>query len=86
MNFLVLSKYADYRPDRLSSLVQSLCERAGLESVNLVPVFSEHDPDTLYFRKSDNHWNDAGQNLAARTVANHIVARYLNTRHSSPNQ
>jgi hypothetical protein len=70
-----LSRYPDYRRDRLSSVVDDLCARAEIDRVNLFPVFTENDPDSLYFVVNDNHWNDRGQDLAARTTADHIQGR-----------
>ena len=43
--------------------------------INLYDTFSHNAPETLYFGDRDNHWNDAGQRLAAETVAPRVVVR-----------
>ena len=53
-----------YRRDALTSALAEIAERRGLRYVNLYPPFREAGADSLYYR-GDEHWNDAGQALAA---------------------
>ncbi len=60
-----LKKHAAYEPARLSDCVASLCDGAGISYLNLYPIFLKNEPNTLFFL-IDDHWNDRGQDLAAR--------------------
>jgi len=65
----------DYDPRRLTDWATTAAEEAGLPVVNLFDDFAAHNPRALYFRGGDNHWNDAGQALAARIVSTEISRR-----------
>ena len=69
-----LSRFPEYRRDRLTTVIDEICARHQIDRINLFPVFMQNDPDSLYFVVDDNHWNDRGQDLAARTTADHIQA------------
>ena len=66
-----LSRFHEYRNDRLTSVIDEICARNQIDRINLFPIFTRNDPDSLYF-KFDDHWNDAGQDLAARETAKYI--------------
>ena len=71
----MLRKYStEYSPDRLTSIVQDIAARNQIESINLFPSFVERS-SSLYFRESDNHWNDEGQRYAARLTADVLQRR-----------
>lgn len=72
MNYGDLQKHPDYRKDRLTSIVDAICSRYQVQRVNLYPVFLNNTPQSLFFKVDDNHWNDAGQDLAARETADYI--------------
>lgn len=76
-NFENFASVASYRPTNLSSFATASAEAADIPVVNLFEVFRSNDPSELYFKDSDNHWNDRGQALAAREVANFIVENDL---------
>jgi hypothetical protein len=40
-------------------------------------VFKNSSPEQLYFRAGDNHWNDKGQDIAARETASLIYKREM---------
>ena len=67
--------YPSYDRQRLTRSIEELCHSEAIDVVNLYDAFSENSPDTLYFKGDDNHWNDAGQRLAAETIAPRVVAR-----------
>jgi SGNH hydrolase-like domain, acetyltransferase AlgX len=75
-NYVDFRHYPGYRPERLSSLVDNICARNGIHRVNLYPVFLKSDPSNLYFL-NDDHWNDRGQDLAARKTAEYIRANFM---------
>lgn len=77
LNHKFLVKYPDYLPTNLSSSVEEICIDTSIPHVNLFGPFSISKPETLYFRNNDDHWNDAGQALAAGVVADYL---YSNSR------
>jgi hypothetical protein len=72
-NYTDLQRFPEYRRQRLSEIIDGICERLRIPRVNLYPLFLRSDPDSLYFI-DDGHWNDAGQALAAREVAEQMRA------------
>jgi lysophospholipase L1-like esterase len=49
----------------------------GVPYVSLYDLFRASEPEQLYLRGSDDHWNAAGQRLAARAMADYLRARGL---------
>ena len=45
--------------------------------VNFFEPFMHNNPDTLYFKKDNNHWNDRGQDIAAQKTAAYITLKNL---------
>ena len=72
-----LSSYQDYRPERLCSVIGQACRDQNIPALDLFPVFSSSQPEQLYFRLNDDHWNDAGQALAARITGDFISQNQL---------
>lgn len=66
----------DYQPQRLTNLVQAAAERHKVAFINLFPHFSGR-AGPLYFRWSDNHWNDEGQKEAAEVTARFLLEHNL---------
>ncbi len=62
-------RYPRYDARALTDVAASAGRKLHLRAVNLFDPFQQHDPGKLYFRGGDNHWNDAGQRLAAEIVA-----------------
>jgi hypothetical protein len=77
LNYKYLAKYPTYRSSRLTDVVEQICRDNGIPFVNLFPVFKVNRPAELFFKGNDDHWNDRGQDLAARETASYIVARRL---------
>ncbi len=77
LDYRYLAKYSSYDRERLTSIVEDICMRWGIHNINLFKTFSENDANKLYFQKNNNHWNDAGQDLAAREVARYIRSYFL---------
>ena len=61
--------YPNYQPSRLSDLLVEMAVAQDIAHLNFFPHFQSADPDALYFRDGDDHWNDAGQKLAAELTA-----------------
>ena len=64
-----------YNPANLSVFAEGICTEEQIEFINLYHPFSKNDPGSLYFSCLDNHWNDAGQELAARETTHFLVER-----------
>lgn len=66
-----VAAYAGYDRDRTTAMLEGLARELSIPAVSLLKTFRSSDPDSLYF-KQDTHWNDAGQDLAARVVSQYI--------------
>lgn len=65
-----LAGIAGYDRRRLDRWMQEICEDAGVDFINLFDLFDETGtPNDLYFPTPDPHWNEAGQRVAAESVA-----------------
>jgi hypothetical protein len=67
-------RFPEYSKNRLTSSAANICARNDIPFVNLYETFATNMPSQLYFI-GDDHWNDEGQALAARTVADFINNR-----------
>lgn len=72
LNYKQLTGRGNYRPENLTTVVQAVCRANDIHYVNLFPVFRNNNPEKLFFKGRNNHWNDEGQRLAAK-----VTARYL---------
>lgn len=70
-------KYPDYRRSELSDVIEDIARRHQIPYVNLYQPFREHGASSLYFVVDNDHWNAAGQRLAAELVARYIKQRKL---------
>ncbi len=67
-------KYPDYDRRCLTSEAAGAARRAGLPVLDLFDPFRQAGADGLYYRHGEDHWNAAGQDLAARLVGERILA------------
>ena len=74
-----MEQFPDYRPTRMTGSLQDIAERHGVDHINLLQPFqAAADPAALYLLGGDDHWNNAGQALAAKIIAGQInSAGYL---------
>lgn len=79
-NFTDFEGFPDYQKDRLSTIVEEGARAEEIDAINLFDLFVGHDPDQLFF-PNDDHWNEAGQELAAQTVATYMHDRYISGGH-----
>jgi lysophospholipase L1-like esterase len=70
------AEFPAYRPSALTDALTGAAERHGLAFLDLFPAFQQARPRELYFH-DDEHWNAAGQSLAADHVALVVRARGL---------
>jgi SGNH hydrolase-like domain, acetyltransferase AlgX len=66
--------FPEYEPSRLSAEAAAAGRRQGLPVVDLFGPFLEAGADRLYYTHGNDHWNAAGQDLAARLVAERVVS------------
>jgi lysophospholipase L1-like esterase len=74
LNYRFLQKKSsNYRRNNLTEEVKNICVRNNIKFVNLFDVFIKNDPKTLFLLDLDNdHWNDRGQEVAAKEIASFI--------------
>jgi len=77
INYNDLKHFPQYDPRNLSASVVRACESIHLPFVNLFDIFVSRSPDTLFFKHGNNHWNDKGQTVAARAVADYVDSHHL---------
>jgi hypothetical protein len=68
-------RYPEYDPRRLSAEATGSAEAAGLPVLDLFGPFGTAGARDLYYRPpGEDHWNAAGQDLAARLASERILA------------
>jgi lysophospholipase L1-like esterase len=68
------SAYPRYDPARLSRTAAEAAGRQGLPVLELLEPFRAAGAFGLYQHREDDHWNARGQDLAARLVAERLLA------------
>ncbi len=71
------AKYPDYQPRGLVSIIEEIGRRRGIPTIDLFSTFQSRGSEAIYFRGFDDHWSDAGQDVAAAVVADSLVASGL---------
>jgi lysophospholipase L1-like esterase len=71
------AKYPLYRRSAITDAMAEAAAAANLPAVNLFPVFRAKDPNKLYLHGTDDHWNAAGQDVAAGHVAAYLLSKGL---------
>jgi hypothetical protein len=67
------SRFPGYGSTHLRDAARMSSESAGLSYIDLFETFRSGDPTVLYLKGGDDHWSDAGQALAADTVASQLI-------------
>lgn len=76
-NFTDFAKFPNYERNRLTGIVEQIARDEGIDVINLFVPFSTQNPDRLFLTNNDDHWSEAGQDLAAQTVAAFIQDVYM---------
>ena len=84
LNHKKFSQYPEYKRENLTSAVEKLCLENNINTLNLFDLFMENEPERLFFKGRNDHWNDAGQDLAARETAQHIYNKFLSDNNTPP--
>ncbi len=71
------ASFPTYDRRRLTDTAERLAREAGLPVLNFWDPFTAAGSCSLYWGRSDNHWNTKGQALAARLLADTLSARHL---------
>ena len=66
--------FPHYDPRNLTAPLERMAARLEAPFVSLYDVYRQSSPRDLFRRGGDDHWNAAGQLLAARTMAEYVVA------------
>jgi len=74
-NYTDFASYPDYRPSNLTTFMAELCDQQGIANINLWNVFANNEPENL-FLSADDHWSEAGQEMAARVTATYLLREY----------
>jgi len=77
LSYEYLQKYPEYINTNLTDIVENICIGNNINFVNLFNVFMSNNPENLYFRSGNNHWNDHGQNIAAIETASYITGHMI---------
>ena len=72
--------YPSYRRRALVDPILASLRRHRIDHVDLFDPFREREAESLYFKLPDQHWNEAGQRLAAGLVAERILDSRFHTR------
>jgi hypothetical protein len=66
--------FPGYRRDALTAALARIGERNDLDYLDLYAPFRAAGADSLYYRR-DEHWNDAGQELAANLTSALVISK-----------
>lgn len=72
-----LSRHPDYNARNQIAPLERFVTDIGNDYVSLYDAFRASEPNKLYLHGGDDHWNPAGQKLAAQLVANYVYEKGL---------
>ena len=70
-------RFPDYNGRNQVAPLEDMARALGVPFVSLYDVYRANDANKLYFHGGDDHWNAAGQRLAAEVMADYLIARDL---------
>lgn len=86
ISFKKLQEYPDYKRTNLTDAVKNICISNDIHMINLFDVFSRNDPGELFFKHGNNHWNDQGQDVAAKATASYITENLIPVDTNAPSE
>jgi hypothetical protein len=69
--FIELQQYPAYEQNKVSTLTESMLKTLQISHINLFVPFAENNPESFFFN-DEGHWNNNGQEFAAKLVAKEI--------------
>lgn len=69
-------KYSDYDGRNQTAPLEEMARNLQVPFVSLYDVYRQHDANSLYFH-DDDHWNAAGQQMAAEVMADYLLGKNL---------
>jgi len=72
-----LERYPGYRKTNLTNAVKNICISNRIAFINLFDIFSKNNPEDLFFKGRNDHWNDQGQEIAAKETALYIIKEII---------
>jgi len=76
-NYEDFKTYSSYKRRNLSGAITDVAKKYMIPVVDLYDVFSNNIPEQLYWGDNDDHWNNAGQQLAALHMATYLNAHFI---------
>jgi hypothetical protein len=70
-------RFPDYDGRNQIAPLEDMARALGTPFVSLYDVYRANNANSLYFHGSDDHWNAAGQRLAAEVMADYLLAHSL---------
>ena len=72
-----LQSYPGYRRRNITDAVENICIANNIHCINFFDVFLRNNPADLFFKKDNDHWNDQGQDIAAKETALYISSETI---------
>ena len=77
-------RFPDYDGRNQTAPLEEAARALGVTFVSLYDAYRASDANSLYFHGGDDHWNAAGQRIAAEMMAEELVARGLLSAGGAP--
>jgi hypothetical protein len=77
LGYEYLQNYREYKSSNLTDAVKYLCVENNIPFVDLADVFLSNNPEDLFFKGPQAHWNDLGQDIAAQEAALYISEKIM---------
>lgn len=73
----ILKRFPEYKNDNLTTILHEICLKNEIKVVNLYDSFINANPSTYYFIDKDSHWNDFGQDTAAKITSTYLLKEII---------
>lgn len=77
LGYTYLQTYPGYKRSILTNAVKKICIANNIPYIDLFDLFLANNPESLYFKGPQAHWNDRGQDVAAKEVASYLSGRLM---------
>ena len=69
--------WPDFDPAAATGALAEILAADEIPVLDLYPVYAARNSSDLYLDMGDNHWNDAGQAVAAEAFSKYLIGRGL---------